>query len=555
MGARKAGDGAQSGMTAAGMLVLVVVFAAPVSAQQGTGPVRALSLADAMRLAEDASESVAMARAGVLRSDGELKRARSEYFPQLFASASYTRTLDSEFRAFSSGSQSDSTASSEPCGTFTPDPAMPLGERVDSLEAAVRCQSQSDPFSSFSDLPFGRENQWRLDLSLSQTVFSGGRVGAQTRAARAGRRMADLDLASSRASLMLDVAGAYYDAVLADRLFEIAQSTLAQAETTLAQIRLAKQVGSQPEFELLRAQVTRDNQQPVVIRRRADRTLAHMRLKQLLDLSPDQPIELTSDLDGSDIVEIVRLATDVVGVVPDTLAETRSPVRQAMESVHVQEAQLTIARAQRLPALSLNMQYGRVGYPENVTPFDARFRTNWTVGASIQLPLFTGGRLAGESLIARANLDEARARLDMTRELASLDTRDALERLAAAQSAWEASSGTVQQANRAYSIAEVRFSEGISTQLELNDSRILLEQAQANRAQAAREFQLARLRVALLPYLPLSGGGSAAQPASATTRMNMRPTIPATTAGAPASRTGATTSAAAARQTGAVGGR
>jgi outer membrane protein TolC len=363
--------------------------------------------------------------------------------------------------------------------------------------------------------------------------------------------MAELDLTSSRASLMLDVASAYYDAALADRLLQIAEATLTQAESTLDQVRLARQVGNQPEFELLRAQVTRDNQRPVVIQRRADRALAYIRLAQLLDLPADAQVDLTSGLDGGDITEVVRIASDVVGVVDmDTAAATRSTVLQAAEPVRIQESQLTIARAQRLPSLSLSMQYGRVGYPEAIAPFDARFRTNWTVGASIQLPLFTGGRISGESQIARANLEEARARFELTREAATLDTRDAHERLVAAEAAWEASSGTVQQANQAYSIAEVRFTEGISTQLELNDSRILLQQAQANRAQAARDLQIARLRAALLPYLPLSGAAGQRMQQSLPQATQQR-TAPAAQSGIPTQTTGAATAGA----TGTTGGR
>ena len=45
--------------------------------------------------------------------------------------------------------------------------------------------------------------------------------------------------------------------------------------------------------------------------------------------------------------------------------------------------------------------------------------------------------------------------------------------------------------------------EGLSTQLELTESRVLLQQARANRAQAARDFQVARLRLTLLKDLPL----------------------------------------------------
>jgi hypothetical protein len=42
----------------------------------------------------------------------------------------------------------------------------------------------------------------------------------------------------------------------------------------------------------------------------------------------------------------------------------------------------------------------------------------------------------------------------------------------------------------------------------LNDARILLEQAVANRALAARNLQVARVKLALLPDLPLQATGA-----------------------------------------------
>ena len=72
-------------------------------------------------------------------------------------------------------------------------------------------------------------------------------------------------------------------------------------------------------------------------------------------------------------------------------------------------------------------------------------------------------------------------------------------------------SGTEEQADKALRIADVRYSNGISTQLELSDIRNLLIQSQANRLSAAKSLQLARLRLTLLRDLPLgSGSGSAA---------------------------------------------
>ena len=78
-----------------------------------------------------------------------------------------------------------------------------------------------------------------------------------------------------------------------------------------------------------------------------------------------------------------------------------------------------------------------------------------------------------------AGLEQARLRLQQTRERAQVDARNADLQLAAAVAAWEASAGTEEQAGRAYQIAEVRYREGLSTQTELNDLRIQLAQAQA----------------------------------------------------------------------------
>lgn len=494
-------------------LVAALLAAAPAAAQPGLAAQRPLTLEEALRLAEDASEPVQIARAGLTRSRGQLVQARAARLPQLNGSLSYSRALASQFEGLGGAPEDTTTAPPPPqnCGTFTPNPALPLETRVDSLEHAFQCANSGSPFSGFGDLGFGSENTWQIGLSLSQAIFS-PRLGAQNRIAEAGRTRAEIELNSQRAQLALDVIQAYYDAALADRLVTIAEATLAQADTTLAQTRLGRQVGNQPEFDVLRAQVQRDNQLPVVIQRRADRDLAYTRLRLLLDLPADAPLALETALEETRAVPVARFAADE-DLLGDTSVVNRAPVQQAATLVSVQENTLRATRAQRLPTVSLTSQYGRVAYPGGLLPEWDQFRTNWTVGAQLNVPLFTGGRIRGEELVAEADLLEARARLRQAQDAARLDARTALERLDAARAQHQASAGVVEQAARAYSIAEVRYREGLSTQLELADSRILLQQAQANRAVAARDLQIAQARVALLPYLPFgaAGGGATQQ--------------------------------------------
>ena len=90
----------------------------------------------------------------------------------------------------------------------------------------------------------------------------------------------------------------------------------------------------------------------------------------------------------------------------------------------------------------------------------------------------------------------------------SIDAKVAVAELEQAQSSWLASVGTASQANRAYTIAEVRYREGLSTQVDLADARVLLQQSEVNRAIAARDLQVARIKLALLRDLPLTTTGA-----------------------------------------------
>ena len=511
--------------------------------------VRAISLDEALRLAERTSEAVRVARAGVERARGTAAQARSQYLPQVYGSAGFTKTLASQFESLQGSGGPPATPATGPdtiqrslCAPYYLGADATPAQRQAALAVAQTCSGGLG--FDFSNLPFGRENQYTLGLQVSQNLFDGGRTLAQNRIARSGARVADVELAAQRAQTQLDVAQAYYDAALTDRLVQIAESSLSWSERALRQTRLARQVGTTAEFNLLQAQVARDNQLPVVLQQRTNRELAYLRLKQLLDLPLGDTLRLTTPLlDSAAVTPAARVAAGAPGGTPvtpvstgglapdvdaltllaradtlplppsDTAAGSRATVRQAEEAVRVQEGMLRVARSQRIPAISLTSQYGRVAYPNGYAPAWSDFLTNWTVGVGVTVPLFTGGRIRGEAVVAQANVAEAKARLDQARELAALDARSSLAQYREAELSWLASAGTADQASRAHRIAEVRYAEGISTQLELSQSALLLEQSLANRALAARNLNVARMRLTLLRDLPLQAGGAQGMPA------------------------------------------
>lgn len=477
------------------LAALALLLAPATAAAQQAAPTsqtmapRALSLDDALRLAEERSLAVRIATAGVERATGQQRQANSQLFPQLNGAASYQRAIQNQFQAISE--------------RFAPPDTGTGGGGGDGLANSPLAQI------------FAAPNTAILTLTASQNLWTAGRLAASRAGASAGRDAAEIGLSSARAQALLDVAAAYYDAVASEQLLAIADSTLALTERTLSQVQLGREVGTASEFDLLRARVTRDNQRPLAIQARGNRTASLLRLKQLLRLPLQAPLELTTPIrDDSSLVTAPLAPVTVQGLrtlAPDTSVEARATVRQAEAQLRAQEQALTAARLARLPSLQLSSTYQRFAYPPDGTflpgSFDLYF-PNWTVTLGLSFPILTGGRLAGERQVAEANVMEAQETLELAREGAELDALLALNALEQAQAAYLAAVGTDAQADQAYRIAEVRFAEGISTPVELTEARVQLEQSRLQRVATARDLEVARLRVALLKDLPLVPGGA-----------------------------------------------
>jgi outer membrane protein TolC len=450
---------------------MVVCVAAHVALAQtpppSPGPLD-LTIDEALRLGEARSERVLAAQAGLARSRALVVGARSQYFPQIGGSAGYERTLKSEFDAIF-----DSTD-------------MSPGGAV------------------FEDLPFGRKHAYRVGLGGSQNVFTGGRIGAQVDLAQSGKVQAELGVEQSRALAVLAAADAYYQVILSARLVYIAERALEEAEKTLKDTQLGFSQGSRPEYDVLRAEVSRDNQRMLLVQLRALHEVDVAQLQTILELDTRRPLRLVSDLENPDSEGVDAVARRIARVPPGAEKQPRAPVDLATENVRSRQAETRVARSQWFPTIQLGSNLGWVTYPTDGVPGTDDWRTNWTVDLTLTVPIFTGGRIESEVRASEANTAAAQASLQETRETADLEVIQARVAVETARAQWRSTERTVTQARRAYEIAVLRFNQGISTQVELVDARVLLEVALGDRAQAAKDLRVSRIRQALLPKLPLT---------------------------------------------------
>ena len=159
------------------------------------GPVRVMTLDDALALAEAKNEQIAIATAGVTRAQGDEMRARSEIFPQFSASAVLRSRAGDAVRGHLR------LRPDRRCTPLTVNPAAPIADRITEIERALQdCPPSSNFFGggsgggsgegegeSENELPFGQANTISLNLIFSQNALLGRTHRGDSASARGSR--------------------------------------------------------------------------------------------------------------------------------------------------------------------------------------------------------------------------------------------------------------------------------------------------------------------------------------------------------------------------------
>lgn len=506
-------------MTRLGWTLAVALAAAPaaLAAQEpvagattrARGDSVALSLDEAVRRALGESEEVRLARSQVDLAETQVREARAGIYPQVNAQVGYTRTFASAFSGGGGFTLPDSLR-------FSPDSTASVQERLRYLEQNASLAGLGGLGQLFGNLPFGQANAYQATLSGSQLLYSGGRTGAALRIARDYREAARLGLLEQTAEIELQVRTAYVRALLAQALAASARQALEQAEAFLAQERLRLSAGRASELEVLRAEVSRDNLRPQLVQAQNAAELASLDLKRLVDLPLDAPLVLTTPLD---VPSAEALAKPLVAA---EATARRASLAAAERQVSIAEQNIRIARGAFLPSVSMNMNYGRLLYPSSPVDLGGDWRTDWTAGLAVQIPLFSGGQRAAQLQRARVQAEQARLQLGQLREGVQLQYEQAAGERERARTAIAARQTTVLAAQRVYDLTVLRYQQGLATQLEVSQARLELLQARTNLAQAVSDFLIADAGV-----LRATGGTTAdAVSAGGVQPLDATPSIP-----------------------------
>jgi multidrug efflux system outer membrane protein len=362
---------------------------------------------------------------------------------------------------------------------------------------------QRERFSPNQEPDFGgiTVSTYRVPLDLSYEVDLWGRVRRSLESARAE---ADASLAAFHnllLTLQADLAQNYFALRALDAEISVLRRAVELRQEQLQIVRDRFDAGLGIELDVARAETELAT---------AEAELANLNLRRaefenaLAILVGEAPPSFRIAPLENPVFEAQFRAPPIPPGLPSTLLERRPDIAEAERQLAADNARIGVAKAGFFPVVRLTGAGGFVSADvESLFNWDARA---WSLGPSISLPLFTGGRNRANLRRAEAEFEEAVARYRQRILIAFGEVENSLAgmRLLAEQA--EAQERALVNARRARELALESFDAGITDYLGVIDADRAALQNQRAVVQLASQRQI--MAVQLIKAL---GGGWSAE--------------------------------------------
>jgi TolC family type I secretion outer membrane protein len=413
-----------------------------------------LALPDAIATALKQNPRVIAARYEVDAASARVTQARSGFLPRVDVSEAYSRT-NSPLWAFGTKLNQSVITTQD----FNPD----LLNRPDAID------------------------NFKTALSLSWNLFDGGQTWIGFRQAKDNVNAGNLALARREQEVIAETAATYVGCLMAEENLKVVLQALETAQAHLKVVEDRERSGLAVKSDVLRAQVRICDliQQRLHAESQVKITLAALGSV----MGKPEVISGAINLEGT-----FKKCIPTEGALEEWLAnalENRPDLKQLQVQEGVAKGQVSRERAARYPSLALqgNYEINSEDFTEN--------EDNYTVGATLQLPLYTGHRISGRSAEAKAVLSSIGAMRNGMELAIRMETQKAFYN---AQSSWQsiqvAQTG-VSQAEEALRIVFNRYTNGLLAMISLLDAQTALQQAQTQHFKAMHDYKVARISLAL----------------------------------------------------------
>jgi NodT family efflux transporter outer membrane factor (OMF) lipoprotein len=336
---------------------------------------------------------------------------------------------------------------------------------------------------------------WQLGFDASWEIDLWGRARRAREGATAARDATVYDREAGRVALAAEVARTYLELRGTQAQLDVARQNLTLAERLVGLVESRQRNGIASRFEIASARAQLGTTQATIPELAQHRYALMNALTLLLG---DEPRALDSRLSGT--MPLPSLPASVPVGLPSELAHRRPDILRAEAQLHAAVAGIGVAEADFYPRIGLRGRVGVEGFEiGDLASWDSRF---FSVGPTVYLPMFQGGRLAQRLALSEARQREAAIAYRQTVLRAWHEVANALDALAARQRQHAALVVSYEHSRQALHVAERGYQEGVADYLAVLTAQrdVLTRQTNLNASATSATLALVNL------YKSLGGG-------------------------------------------------
>jgi outer membrane protein TolC len=284
--------------------------------------------------------------------------------------------------------------------------------------------------------------------------------------------------------VVLAVGGEYLQIVAARARVLSAHAQLEAAEALYKQTGEQKAVGLVAQIDVNRSEVQVLTQKQRVVTLENDLAKQKINLARLIGLPPNSHFDLANDVPYA---ENPALGED------DRVAEAlirRPDIQSAEAQIRAAERSRDAARAERLPSLAINADYGVIG----TNP--SQSHGTFSVSGTLRIPIWQGGRAAGDLEQALAALEQRRAELVDVRSRAESEVRNAYLDIASAASQVELAQRNLEVTKQTLDLTKQRYDAGVTDAVDVSQAQAAVASAELDYINGVFAHNVAKLSLA-----------------------------------------------------------
>jgi multidrug efflux system outer membrane protein len=369
---------------------------------------------------------------------------------------------------------------------------LPKADLLPTLETVPSYDHFQRTLSSIGGTGSLTNDEFSVPFDLSYEVDLWGKVRRSFEAARAEAQASQAAYETVLLSVTAETARTYFLLRALDAELEALRKTvnLRQEAQRLIDLRVDAGLSSDLEKARVTAEVkTAEAESLEVERRRAEMEHA---LAVLCGRAASDFTMLLNPLEAD--------PPSVPPGIPSRALERRPDIAEAERLMAASNARIGVAQAAYFPVLTLT---GSAGWQsaklEHLITADS---VVWSIGPSLSVPLFAGGRNTANLQAARADHAEAAAEYRRRTLVAFQEVEDALSAIRLLAQRQQAQAVVVESSLHAASLSLDRYTQGLVSFLDVVD----VERARLDAERAAAQIRGQRMAAAILLVKALGGG-------------------------------------------------